>query len=151
MLTWPHKSSKNDTVLFGDHDRPLMPERDGAPRTGLLAPPWRLLMQIGGDAQTTVGLEVRDELLVGRADPLVGFQPELDLTPYGGKENGVSRRHVVITQGDKSLYVQDLGAVNGTRINGFQLETNQLYRLRDGDEMELGRLRILVRFVRSPF
>lgn len=150
MLPWSQKSSKNDTVLFGEHDRPLMLERDGTPRTGLLAPPWRLLMQIGGDVQTTVGLEVRDRLLIGRADPLAGFQPELDLTSHGGKENGVSRRHVCITQGDKSLFVEDLGAVNGTRINGFQLESNQLYRLRDGDELELGRLRILVRFVRSP-
>ena len=151
MLTWPPKSSKNNTVLLGDDKRPLMQERSSTPRTGLLAPPWRLLMQIGGDIQTTVGLEVRNRILVGRADPLADYQPELDLTPYAGKENGVSRRHLAIIQGDKSLYVEDLGAANGSRINGFQLEPGQLYRLRDGDELELGRLRILVRFVRSPF
>lgn len=151
MVSWPSKTSKNNTVLLGDHKRPLMEDRPTTPRTGLLAPPWRLLMQIGGDVQTTVGLEIRDRIIVGRADPLVGFQPELDLAPYNGKENGVSRRHLAITQGEKSLYVQDLNTVNGTRINGFQLEPDQIYRLRDGDELELGRLRILVRFVRSPF
>jgi pSer/pThr/pTyr-binding forkhead associated (FHA) protein len=127
-----------------------MPDRD-APRTGLLAPPWRLLMQIGGDNQTTVGMEVSDTIVLGRTDPLTDFHPELDLTPYGGQENGVSRRHVTITQGGKALYVKDLGSTNGTRINGFQLEANQLYRLRDGDELELGRVRITVRFVRSPY
>jgi pSer/pThr/pTyr-binding forkhead associated (FHA) protein len=141
---------KHNTSFLGDPQRPLMVER-ASPKTGLLAPPWRLLMQIGGDNQTTVGLEVRDQIVVGRADPPANFHPDLDLTPYGGQKNGVSRRHVIITQGDKTLYIQDLGTTNGTRINGFQLEPQQPYRLRDGDELELGRVRITVRFVRSPY
>jgi pSer/pThr/pTyr-binding forkhead associated (FHA) protein len=127
-----------------------MPERD-VPRTGLLSPPWRLLMQIGGDRQTTVGMEIADSIVIGRSDPQIDFHPELDLTPYGGQESGVSRRHVMITKGGKALYIKDLGSTNGTRINGFQLEADQLYRLRDGDELELGRVHITVRFVRSPY
>ncbi len=150
MMSWVQKSFKRDTSLLGDPRRPLMPERSN-PKTGLLAPPWRLLMQIGSDNQTTVGMEVRERIIIGRSDPLADFHPDLDLTPYGGQENGVSRRHVSITQGDRTLYVQDLGTTNGTRINGYQLEANQLYRLRDGDEIELGRVRIIVRFVRSPY
>ncbi len=127
-----------------------MPDR-AAPKTGLLAPPWRLLMQIGGDNQTTVGMEISDTIVIGRSDPLADFRPDLDLTPYGGQESGVSRKHLAITQGGKALYVKDLGSTNGSRINGFQLEKDQLYRLRDGDELELGRVRITVRFVRSPY
>lgn len=149
--TWMHKTMKRDTSLLGDPERPPMPERGPRPKTGLLAPPWRLLMQIGGENQTTVGMEIADRIIIGRADPLADFHPDLDLTPYAGQDNGVSRRHAAITQGDKSLYVEDLGSTNGTRINGFQLEANQPYRLRDGDELELGRLRIVVRFVRSPY
>jgi len=150
MLTWTQKPMKRETSLLGDARRPPMQERE-SPKTGLLNQPWRLLMQIGGDNQTTVGMEVRDQIILGRTDPLADFHPDLDLTPYGGQENGVSRRHVAITQGDKALYVQDLGSTNGTRINGFQLEADQPYRLRDGDELELGRVRLVVRFVRAPY
>ena len=150
MVSWINKPMKRETSFLGDARRPPMLERPG-PKTGLLAPPWRLLMQIGGDNQTTVGMEVTDRIVIGRADPKAGFEPDLDLTPYAGQENGVSRKHVAITQGDKVLYAEDLNSTNGTRINGFQLEAGQLYRLRDGDELELGRLRIVVRFVRSPY
>ncbi len=141
---------KRETSFLGDPGRPLMPDRS-QPKTGLLAPPWRLLVQIGGDHQTTVGMEVSDQIIIGRTDPLAEFHPELDLTPYGGQQNGVSRQHVMITQGGKALYVKDLGSTNGTRINGFELEAHQLYRLRDGDELELGRVRMVIRFVRSPY
>jgi pSer/pThr/pTyr-binding forkhead associated (FHA) protein len=150
MLSSARKLKDRNTSFLGDPQRPVMQERS-IPRTGLLAPPWRLLMQIGGDSQTTVGMEVRDQIVVGRADPLAEYLPDLDLSPYGGQQNGVSRKHIIISQADKALYVQDLGTTNGTRINGFQLDSNQFYRLRDGDELELGRIRITVRFVRSPY
>lgn len=149
METRPQKLTDHQTSLLGSSRRPMMVER-ADPQPGLLAPPWRLLMQIGGENQTTVGMEVSNRIVIGRADPLADFYPDLDLTPYGGQENGVSRRHVAIIQGDKALYVEDQNSTNGTRINGFQLEPRQLYRLRDGDELELGRVRIVVRFVRSP-
>ncbi len=122
------------------------------PQTAPLIAPWRLLLQIGGENQTTVGIEVRDQILLGRGDPLESFYPDLDLTPYGGQSGGVSRRHATITQDEekKALYLQDLDSTNGTRINGFALEPKRRYRLRDGDELELGRLRMVVRFVRTP-
>jgi len=151
MLPLPPKNTKADTILLGEKVRPVMQKGGNPPKTGLLAPPWRLLLHIGGDQQTTVGLEVREHVTIGRRDPLASFFPDLDLTAYGGKENGVSRRHVVITQDKTALYIKDLGTTNGTRINGFQLEPEQPYRLRDGDELELGRLRIVVRFVRAPY
>ncbi|MCA9894532.1 MAG: FHA domain-containing protein, partial [Anaerolineae bacterium] len=45
-----------------------------------------------------------------------------------------------------SLYIEDLGSTNGTRINGFQLTPRQKYRLRDADELEFARLRTIIRF-----
>jgi hypothetical protein len=151
MLLRARRTTKNDTIILSDSGLPVVPEHQTLPRTGALTPPWRLLMQIGGDHQTTVGLEVKDRIMMGRADPLADYQPDFDLTPYGGKENGVSRRHAAITREENGLYVEALQAVNGTRINGVPLDTGQRSRLRDGDEIALGRLRIVVRFVRSPF
>lgn len=142
---------RETSLLSSSPRRPVIPEQDPPPQTGLLAPPWRLLMQIGGDNRTTVGMEVVDRIVIGRSDPVASFNPDLDLTPYRGQEHGVSREHATIKRGDKALFIEDLGSTNGTRINGFELEPNHPYRLRDGDEMELGRVRIVVRFVRAPF
>ncbi len=125
----------------------------GRPKTALLAQPWRLMLQIGGETQTTVGIEIKEQVTIGRSDPVANFYPELDLTPYGGQDRGVSRRHATIVQDNehKALYIEDLNSTNGTRINGFGLEPNRRYRLRDGDEVELGRVRMVLRFVRSPY
>lgn len=134
---------------------PRLPSDDERlrPQTVPLAAPWRLLLQIGGENQTTVGIEVRDRITMGRGDPLASFYPDLDLTPYGGQTGGVSRHHATITQDDenKALYLEDLNSTNGTRINGFALEPRRRYRLRDGDELEFGRLKVVVRFVRTPY
>ncbi len=151
MLPWPPKNTKADTTLLSERVCPTLQPSSMPPKTGILAPPWRLLLHLGGDHHTTIGLEVRQHVVIGRRDPLAGFTPDLDLTPYGGKEHGVSRRHAVIVQDEAALYVKDLNTTNGTRINGFQLEPERLYRLRDGDELELGRLRMIVRFVRAPY
>jgi pSer/pThr/pTyr-binding forkhead associated (FHA) protein len=112
-----------------------------------------LLMQIGGENQTTVGIEVKGRIVLGRGDPVANYYPDLDLSPYGGQEGGVSRRHAAIVQDDenKALYLEDLGSTNGTRINGFSLEPRRRYRLRDGDELEFGRVQMILRFVRSPY
>lgn len=115
--------------------------------------PWRLLMQIGGETQTTVGLEVRDKIVIGRSDPVASFYPDLDLSPYGGQKKGVSRRHATVVQDNeqKALFLEDLNSTNGTRINGFLLEPRRRYRLRDGDELEFGKVQMVLRFVRSPY
>lgn len=145
---------RETTALDGYIELPRMPLDEGTrPQTARLPAPWRLLLQIGGQNQTTVGLEVKDRIVLGRADPVATYYPDLDLTPYGGQDGGVSRRHAAIIQDsdNKALYIEDLGSTNGTRINGFSLEPRRRYRVRDGDELELGRVHIVLRFVRSPY
>lgn len=128
------------------------PPAEPRPRsgTGSLLPPWRLLVQIGHVNPTTVGLEVRDRITIGRADPSQEFEPTLDLTPYGGREQGVSRRHALIRQEEQRLYLEDLGSTNGTRLNGGALRPGEAYELRDGDLIELGETRLLIRFIQTP-
>ncbi len=131
----------------------LPPESKPLVKTSRLATPWRLLMQIGGQYQTTVGIEVRDKIVIGRSDPVASFYPDLDLSPYGGQQGGVSRRHATIIQDDenKALFLEDLNSTNGTRINGFSLEPRRRYRLRDGDALEFGQVQMVLRVVRSPY
>jgi hypothetical protein len=147
---------KRETSLLDDQrPHPVMPEVEQGARiqTARLAAPWRLLLQIGGEYQTTVGMEVRDRIVLGRGDPVASFYPDLDLSPYGGQEGGVSRRHAAIIQDaeNRALYVEDLDSTNGTRINGFSLEPRRRYRLRDGDELEFGHVQMILRFARSPY
>lgn len=151
----PERNPAQTSMLPDLPLRPFMPpdDRRTRPQTGRLASSWRLLLQIGDQNQTTVGLEVRERVLLGRSDPISNFYPGLDLTPYGGQDGGVSRRHAAIVQDGNSqaLYLEDMNSTNGTRINGFSLEPRRRYRLRDGDEIELGRVRMVLRFVRSPY
>ena len=125
-----------------------MVDRGPRPPSNLVAPPWRLLVQIGGENRTSVGLQVQEQMLVGRADAEGKMVPELDLGPYDGLRNGVSRQHAEITYEDGALYLRDLNSTNGTRINGFELAPERAYRLRDGDELEFGRIQVVIRFVR---
>lgn len=141
------------TVLHPNAARqPAVPRQPSA-QPGRLPAPWRLMVQIEGPNQTTVGLEVKGELILGRADPLASTRPDLDLTPYGAQNAGVSRRHIAIRQDlqKQALFVEDLNSTNGTRLNGFWLEAGHRYRLRDGDRLELGDLVITLRFARSSY
>ena len=142
---------KRQTSQIGDHIQraTLSTGTPAETPASRLSTPWRLLMQIGGQFQTTVGLEVRDKIIIGRSDPVSSFYPDLDLSPYGGQEHGVSRRHATIVQDDeqKALFLEDLNSTNGTRINGFSLEPRRRYRLRDGDELEFGQVQMVLSYI----
>jgi pSer/pThr/pTyr-binding forkhead associated (FHA) protein len=78
------------------------------------------------------GLEVpidRDRLVIGR-----GGDADLAIA-----EPTISRRHAAIEREGDGFTLEDLGSTNGTRVNGRR-ETRA--RLRDGDEIELGRLQL---------
>ncbi len=84
----------------------------------------------------------KNEVLLGRADPVSRVFPDVDLTPHGGYEAGVSRRHCrLLRQGDQ-FFVEDLQSTNGTKLNGQFLPPNQPHPLNDGDVLELGLLKL---------
>jgi pSer/pThr/pTyr-binding forkhead associated (FHA) protein len=56
-------------------------------------------------------------------------------------EPTMSRAHAAIGFDGKQFFVQDLGSTNGTRVNGNREQTAVL---RDGDEVQLGKLAITV-------
>ncbi|NJL93701.1 MAG: FHA domain-containing protein [Anaerolineae bacterium] len=112
--------------------------------------PWRLVLQVSGQGHATLGVELADQVVLGRAFEAEAPGQVVELAPHGAEICGVSRRHARIHQEGEALYVTDLKSTNGTRLNGYRLEPGHGYCLRDGDEVELGKLRIIVRFVRSP-
>ncbi len=87
-----------------------------------------------------VSLEQQSESVLGRSDERSKTYPDVDLTPYGALEKGVSRNHAAIRRNEDTVTITDLGSANGTFLNGRQLIANQPHVLRDGDEIRFGKL-----------
>ena len=92
------------------------------------------------DAVEPITIRPKKELVIGRGDTNSQQQPDLDLTPFGAREKGVSRIHAVINRQDDTLTLVDAGSANGTHLNGQRLTPQQPRVLRDGDEIRFGKL-----------
>jgi CheY-like chemotaxis protein len=90
----------------------------------------------------------RYEMVIGRGGP--GSPVDLDLSPFGAIEKGVSRRHAKISAQDGHLYLADMGAANGSTLNDQRLDVNRLYHLNNEDQLILGALRMTVRIISRP-
>ena len=93
-------------------------------------------------SERRVMLTTDTDILLGRLDAAHGIFPEVDLTPEGGLEEGVSRRHARIFLDEGQLAVEDLDSTNGTFLNGSRLEPYVSRPLYDGDVLRLGLLKI---------
>jgi hypothetical protein len=122
------------------------PEVIASPYWGnaLLGRSARLQLEVEGYNHDPIQTHIRDQLVIGRLVPDAGNQPDIDLTPYGGIPQGVSRRHLMITKEGNLLKVTDLGSTNGTYLNGVRLQPRQPRLLRTGDRLSLGQLVIRV-------
>lgn len=90
-------------------------------------------------------LPIDDNIIVGRGSDIPGdSQPDVDLTRYGADEKGVSRRHLQIRYKGYLTYAVDLGSSNGTFHNGKRLTPQRESLLHNGDELQLGSLKIKV-------
>jgi len=97
-----------------------------------------------GDAQAMHAL-LKESNLIGRADPISGVFPDVDLSPYdpGAK---VSRRHARIWRAEGRYWIEDLASVNGTFLNGRRLLPPRTpHVLQDGDRLRIGEVSLLFR------
>lgn len=98
------------------------------------------------DEQVTLPQDF-SEIVIGRRSPVISDQqPDIDLSPYGADRTGVSRRHAALKRKNNLTYVVDLGSSNGTWLNGKRLIGPAERLLRGGDELQLGTLKLIVRF-----
>lgn len=111
--------------------------------------PWVIELRVVGTA-STLQARLKDEMILGRKDADQGLYPEIDLSEFQSANLGVSRRHALILIKDERLHVRDLNSTNGTFLNGMLCEPNKDYRLRHGDEVMLGRLRLQLMFAVVP-
>jgi pSer/pThr/pTyr-binding forkhead associated (FHA) protein len=91
-----------------------------------------------------IQLPATPEVHIGRLDAAHGIFPDLDLTPDGGLESGVSRHHCKIHQRGRTYLAEDVGSANGTFLNGQRLTPYLPHVLKDGDEIQLGNIKLEV-------
>jgi hypothetical protein len=88
----------------------------------------------------------RMEFILGRNDHLSAVRPDIDLSPLGAAERGVSRRHARLALKEHQLYVTDLESSNGTILRGERLRPYSPVVVQRGDELILGRLALQILF-----
>lgn len=87
----------------------------------------------------------QEEITVGREDPSSGIFPDIDLTPHGGEDGGVSRRHARMLHIGDDYFVEDLQSTNFTKLDGQRLPAHVRERLEDGARLDFGRVAMIFR------
>jgi eukaryotic-like serine/threonine-protein kinase len=83
-------------------------------------------------------IELAGELMVvGRQDPVLGIFPEINLP-----DKTVGRRHAYVRNQQGQFTVEDLNALNKTRLNGVILTPHEERTLKDGDILRFGSVEV---------
>jgi len=78
-----------------------------------------------------------DVMVVGRQDPNLGIFPDVTLA-----HKSVGRRHAHLRNRHGTFTVEDLKAMNKTRLNGVTLTSNEESVLKDGDILRFGSVEV---------
>jgi hypothetical protein len=89
-------------------------------------------------------LSGKDNIVIGREDAVSNIYPDVDLSPHGGEEGGVSRLHARIFYENGQYLLEDENSTNFTFLNRQKLAGKTPTALHDNDEVRLGR--VLLRF-----
>ena len=92
-------------------------------------------------------LSGKDNITLGREDAVSNIFPDVDLTPHGGEEGGVSRLHAHIFVENGQYMLEDDNSTNFTFLNRQRLAAKTPTPINDNDEIRLGR--VLLRFKTS--
>jgi len=87
--------------------------------------------------------------VIGRFDPVTGLKPEVDLSS-ADINRSISRQHARLSlEGGIYYLCEEPGALNGTFINGRKLITGKPTKLKDGDLVTLGMVKLVFREARK--
>ncbi len=112
-------------------------------------PRWRVRFDLAFDPSRRVGLDVYDEVIIGREGPglrdVVTFFSDEDAVQLG-----LSRRHALLRPTAHQLYIIDLDSTNGTWLNGKSIGVHMPYALSEGDHLQVGRMELNVHILSRP-
>lgn len=123
---------------------PAAPEEPPVPPAAPPAPVYISgSLQVAGTGAIIPIPDGKSEILVGREDPVSGNFPDVNLDPYEALNLGVSRQHCKLSIQESQVMIEDLNSVNKTYLRGLPLVPGQKYPIQDGDEVLLGRLKLV--------
>lgn len=102
----------------------------------------KLLVEGTSELQSPIFSLDKEEILIGRRDPMSNIFPEVDLSKYD-PQTKISRRHARIWREGNTFLVEDLGSSNGTMLvpivhDSFRLSPRQPHALTNGDKIRVG-------------
>jgi serine/threonine protein kinase len=80
------------------------------------------------------------KLLIGREDPKREIHPDIQINQINDQAATLGRRHATITFQDGAWMLEDLNSRNKTRLNGNIIAPYQACPLKNGDELQFGRV-----------
>jgi serine/threonine protein kinase len=101
----------------------------------------------GDDEPLCLQFGKRQSYVFGRLEDME-VDVDVDMNPFGGFEQGISRRHAIIEMDAStgSLTVEDLDSANGTYLNSSKLSPGTRYPLNNGDRLRLARVSFTLSF-----
>ena len=138
---------RSETAVLSPHSRLRRPHEGGESNgTSTLGADTKEVFSLIRGMIERLLLAENVTVVLGRTDLSTRYHPDVDLTPYGALDRGVSRSHAKLHMQGRKLYVTDLDSTNGTFVAGKRLDPNKPELLRKGEELLLGRLGIQVLF-----
>ncbi|MEZ0395344.1 MAG: FHA domain-containing protein [Anaerolineales bacterium] len=121
----------------------------GPPEPLDVPPPARGLAIYLNESSQPVAILYEDEFILGRLDTKQKPPTDtllVDLAPYGAREMGVSRQHLLIRRSAGGYEAIDLGSANGTYLYEERMRPHQPYPLHHGVFLRLGNLHLFLTF-----
>jgi hypothetical protein len=156
-LTQTGSAVQREAVATGvDMDRPAAPagpppEAAPEPASSPAAPVASAYIEVPKGALGVLVLEGGGKIfpltgaaaVIGRYDPVTGTRPEIDLTQVDINRS-VSRRHARLALQDGAFHlIEEVGALNGTMVNGRKLTPGKPQALASGDRIAVGMVALL--------
>ncbi len=108
-----------------------------------------ITLDISG-ADTPITFTNRREIIIGRADPNSEQRPDIDVSGLPINYSSISRKHLRFIFSTDSWYAEDMGSRNGSWLNGKLLLPHQRYPVRNGDQFQVGTVRLSVTYRDDP-
>jgi len=109
----------------------------------------RIYRLVTPDRKAEFHLNRDGDTRIGRADPVTGINPDVDLTALD-TQRSTSRSHARIYESDDVFYVmEEIGVMNGTYVNDRRVPTGAPVPIKDGDVLKFGLIPLVFRITNN--